>query len=106
GSGEKERTPPGFLRELIKNRHLRDSLTEVKCREFQTAIFAEAETPAISRAAEWVAMPASSSLSAALSASAIQRYEICPLQFKLEREWRIPGDASAAMQYGASMHRV
>jgi DNA helicase-2/ATP-dependent DNA helicase PcrA len=106
GSGEKEKTPPGFLRELMKDRHLRDSLTEVKCREFQTAIFAQADAPAISRAAEWVAMPAAWNLSAALSASAIQRYETCPLQFKLEREWRIPGDASAAMQYGASMHRV
>jgi putative RecB family exonuclease len=28
------------------------------------------------------------------------------LQFKLEREWRIPREAPAAMQYGAVMHRV
>jgi ATP-dependent DNA helicase UvrD/PcrA len=41
-----------------------------------------------------------------LSASAVQTYQICPLQFKLDREWKIPGEVPAAMQYGASMHRV
>jgi len=51
-------------------------------------------------------MPPASDLSATLSASAVQRYETCPLQFKLEREWRIPGEVPAAMQYGATMHRV
>ena len=41
-----------------------------------------------------------------LSATAVESYEVCPLQFKLEREWRIPRDVPAAMLYGASMHRV
>jgi RecB family exonuclease len=41
-----------------------------------------------------------------LSATAVESYNVCPLQFKLEREWRIPRDVPAAMQYGASMHRV
>jgi RecB family exonuclease len=36
----------------------------------------------------------------------VQTYETCPLQFKLERDWRIPGEVPAAMQYGATMHRV
>jgi RecB family exonuclease len=31
---------------------------------------------------------------------------MCPLQFKLDREWRIPAEISAALQYGGSMHRV
>jgi RecB family exonuclease len=53
-----------------------------------------------------VALPPASDLAATLSASAIDRYQACPLQFKLEREWRIPAEVSAAMQYGASMHRV
>ena len=51
-------------------------------------------------------MPPASDLSARLSASAVQTYEICPLQFKLDREWRIPGEVPAAMQYGGTMHRV
>ena len=41
-----------------------------------------------------------------MSATAVESYEVCPLQFKLEREWRIPRDVPAAMLYGASMHRV
>jgi DNA helicase-2/ATP-dependent DNA helicase PcrA len=55
---------------------------------------------------EWIALPPASNLAATLSASAIQSYEICPLQFKLEREWRIPSEVSGALQYGAAMHRV
>ena len=51
-------------------------------------------------------MPPASDLSAKLSASAVQTYETCPLQFKLEREWRIPGEVPAAMQYGGVIHRV
>lgn len=106
GRGEKDKTPPGFLRELLKNRDLRGYLKQRTCREFQTAIFAEEEAPALSRVAEWIALPPASDLARTLSASAIQRYEICPLQFKLDREWRVPADASAAMQYGASIHRI
>lgn len=104
GRGEKDRTPPGFLRELIKDRMLRDYFSHRTCRAFQTEIFAAGE--ASSRIAEWINLPANPALGATLSASAIQRYEICPLQFKLEREWRIPSDVSAALQYGAAMHRV
>ena len=55
---------------------------------------------------EWLKLPPVLDLGARLSASALQTYEICPLQFKLEREWRIPGEVPAAMEYGATMHRV
>ena len=104
GRGEKDRTPPGFLRELIKDRTLRDCFTHRTCRAFQTEIFAAGES--LSRIAEWINLPADPALASTLSASAIQRYEICPLQFKLERQWRIPSEVSAALQYGAAMHRV
>jgi superfamily I DNA/RNA helicase/RecB family exonuclease len=105
GKGKTEKTPPGYLRELIKHTELKIWLRERICREFQTDIFGAAEAP-VSRLGEWIALPAVSDLAATLSASSIQRYEICPLQFKLEREWRIPSEVSAALQYGASMHRV
>lgn len=105
GRGKTERTPAGFLRELMKHRALKPWLKERTCREFQTEIFAAAEAPAFSRLGEWIALP-SSDLTSTLSASSIQHYETCPLQFKLEREWKIPGESSAALQYGASMHRV
>ena len=60
----------------------------------------------MTRASEWLNLPPASDLSAKLSASAVQTYETCPLQFKLEREWKIPGEVPAAMQYGGVIHRV
>lgn len=107
GRGEKDRTPPGFLRELLKARALNSVLRERNCREFQTAIFPPEEALApLSRLSEWMSLPPASDLASTLSASAIDNYKLCPLRFKLDREWRIPGEVSAALQYGASMHRV
>ena len=105
GKGKNDKTPPGFLRDLLSARELKPWLQPRVCREFQTDIFGEAEAVP-SRLAEWVALPPASDLGARLSASSIQRYEICPLQFKLEGDWRIPSEVSAALQYGAAMHRV
>ena len=106
GKGRTERTPAGYLRELMKHRELKSWLAEKSCREFQTDIFGAAEPELLSRVGEWVADPPASDLALVLSASALQSYKICPLRFKLEREWRIPSDPSAALQYGASIHRV
>jgi DNA helicase II / ATP-dependent DNA helicase PcrA len=106
GRGERDKTPPGFLRELLKARDLKSVLRERNCREFQTGIFGQEQLGPSSRLSEWVSMSPSSDLSSTLSASAIDNYKLCPLRFKLDREWRIPGEVSAALQYGASMHRV
>lgn len=106
GRGKNEKTPPGYLRELLKNRELKSWLRQRPCPEFQTEFFAVPPPPSLTRLSEWIQLPPASELASTLSASAIERYEICPLQFKLEREWRIPSEVSAALQYGASMHRV
>lgn len=106
GRGVKERTPPGYLRELMKHRELRGWLQEKNCREFQTDIFGAAEPTPLSRIGKWITEPPASDLAATVSASALQSYRVCPLRFKLERDWRIPADPSAALQYGASIHRV
>jgi len=105
GTGKTDPTPPGYLRELIKDKTLGRWLRQRPARGFQPEIFAQAAGPA-TRTAEWLALPPLADLSSRLSASAVQTYENCPLQFKLDREWRIPGEVPAAMQYGASMHRV
>ncbi|MGH9510315.1 MAG: RecB family exonuclease, partial [Terriglobales bacterium] len=42
----------------------------------------------------------------ALSASAIEMYERCPLQFKIARDWNLPGEPAAPMQFGAAVHTV
>lgn len=107
GKRKADKTPAGYLRELLGDDSLRGILHQRKCSEFQTEIFAEQETaPASSRLAEWIALPTGTDLAGSLSASAIENYKLCPLRFKLNREWRIPGDVSAALQYGATMHRV
>jgi DNA helicase II / ATP-dependent DNA helicase PcrA len=106
GTG-KDKTPPGLARELMKHPGLGGLRIQRAPREFQTDLFAGAAPPPAfaSRTAEWLAMPPAFPL-IRLSATAVESYEICPLQFKLEREWRIPRDVPAAMSYGASMHRV
>ncbi|HWK30736.1 MAG TPA: PD-(D/E)XK nuclease family protein, partial [Terriglobales bacterium] len=54
---------------------------------------------------EWIGMPALRwSSEVKLSASAIESYNTCPLRFKLERDWSIPGETTAALQYGAAVH--
>jgi DNA helicase II / ATP-dependent DNA helicase PcrA len=107
GTGKKDPTPNGFLRDLLKDPSLKPWLRQRHALEFQTDLFAEA-APVLpgSPVSEWLKLPPVLDLGARLSASALQTYEICPLQFKLEREWRIPGEVPAAMEYGATMHRI
>ena len=107
GRGKTDKTPPGFLRDLLKDPKLEPFLHKQEARGFQTDLFAQATSAeATGRIGEWVSLPAVSNLQATLSATAVERYNICPLQFKLEREWRIPAEVGAAAQYGAAMHRV
>ncbi len=107
GTGKVDKTPPGFLRDLLKDASLAPWLRQSIADGFQTDLFAHApELTAVSRTTEWLSLPPAFNLHERLSASAVQTYETCPLQFKLDREWRIPSEAPAAMQYGASMHRV
>jgi len=107
GTGKKDSTPAGFLRDLLKDSSLRRWLVQAPARGFQTDMFAQAAAPAaMTRTNQWLALPPAANLHSRLSASAVQTYETCPLQFKLEREWRIPDEVPAAMQYGAVMHRV
>jgi len=106
GTG-KDPSPPGFLRDLLKDLSLGRWLVQADARGFQTDMFAEASSPAaLTRANQWLSLPPVANLHSRLSASAVQTYETCPLQFKLEREWRIPDEVPAAMQFGAVMHRV
>ncbi|MGA9977386.1 MAG: ATP-dependent DNA helicase [Candidatus Sulfotelmatobacter sp.] len=106
----KDKTPAGYVRELLQEASLRPWLVSRPARASQATIeiFAAASPAysAPSRSTEWLDLPATSGLHARLSASAVDTYERCPLQFKLERDWRMPRDIPAAMQYGAAMHRV
>jgi len=106
GTGTKDATPAGFLRPLLQDGSLRPYLRRRPAKGFQTDLFGQAAGPAPTRMTQWIFLPSVGGPSSRLSASAVQTYETCPLQFKLAREWRIPREAPAAMQYGAAMHRV
>ena len=108
------RTPLARLLALLESASLPDAdrigrvgLVPGQPRGFQTDMFAQTAEPSnLTRASEWLSLPPASDLSVRLSASAVQTYETCPLQFKLEREWKIPGEVPAAMQYGGVIHRA
>jgi ATP-dependent DNA helicase UvrD/PcrA len=108
GKGKTDPTPPGYIRELLGNPDIRRWFRKRDALGEAGDLFGEAATvsPVASRASQWLKRPPVSNLNQRLSATAVEIYETCPLRFKLEREWRIPRDVPAALQYGASMHRV
>jgi DNA helicase-2/ATP-dependent DNA helicase PcrA len=52
----------------------------------------------------WVETGCTRERSLVLSASAIEQYLRCPMQYRIQREWKLPDDAGAPLQYGAAMH--
>ncbi|MFZ0761269.1 MAG: ATP-dependent DNA helicase [Candidatus Sulfotelmatobacter sp.] len=106
-----DRTPAGLMRELIANPGLHSWLRVRAALPSQPELIeiAAAADPAYpegSRLEAWLALPAVEGLGARLSATAVETYETCPLQFKFEREWKLARQVHAAMQYGAAMHRI
>jgi DNA helicase-2/ATP-dependent DNA helicase PcrA len=107
----RDKTPAGFLRELIGNSGLQAWLRARAALPSQPELIelAAGADPARrqgSRLPEWLELRPIEGLDSRLSASAIETYETCPLQFKFEREWKLSRQLHAAMQYGAVMHRV
>jgi DNA helicase II / ATP-dependent DNA helicase PcrA len=110
GKGKINKNPDGFMRELIENRSLSPwlqvSLASGGQRTLDIFAAAAPAYPAESRMAHWLDLPAQQNLHMRLSASAVDSYERCGLQFKFERDWRLAAKPAAAMQYGAAIHRV
>jgi len=104
----KDATPSGFLRPLMSDAGLRPFLRSRPARTYRIDLAAAASAPAISSSvAGWLLQPPEKPLSGLpLSASAIETYERCPLQFKIEQQWNLPGEVVAAMQFGNAMHSV
>jgi DNA helicase-2/ATP-dependent DNA helicase PcrA len=104
----KDPTPAGFLREMLTDKSLTRWLRAREPEPVQIELMA-AEDPAFanpspSPVSAWIALPLPQPPQRGLSASAIESYERCPLQFKLNRDWRIPEESHAALQYGGAMH--
>jgi DNA helicase-2/ATP-dependent DNA helicase PcrA len=109
GRGKINKNPDGYMRELIENKSLAPwrRITRASGVQRRLDIFAGAAPyPYESRVAQWLDLPAQQNLHMRLSASAVDSYERCGLQFKLDRDWRLAAKPAAAMQYGAAMHRV
>ena len=110
GSGKVDKTPPGYLRELIANKSVASWFRALPAGGAQAtldiAAAASSLYPDQSRTTEWFDLPVIDGLHKRLSASAVDTYQRCGLQFKLERDWRISAKPAAAMQYGAAIHRV
>jgi DNA helicase-2/ATP-dependent DNA helicase PcrA len=110
GTG-RDKTPAGLMRELMSAPGLHPWLRSRAALPSQPELIelAAGADPAHrqgSRLPAWLELPAIEGLGARLSASAVETYETCPLQFKFEREWKLAKQVHAAMQYGAAMHRV
>jgi DNA helicase-2/ATP-dependent DNA helicase PcrA len=103
GRGQ-DATPPGFLRPLLHDRQLGSALQQRDPRLLGAVAASSGGTSAIG---SWMLMaPAFTTTDMALSAYAVDSYSTCPLKFKLERDWKIPGQAAAALQYGSAIHTV
>jgi DNA helicase-2/ATP-dependent DNA helicase PcrA len=102
--------PDGFMRELIENptlaRWLKATSASGAQASLEIAAAASPAFPAESQAARWFSLPVLENLHARLSASAVDTYKRCGLQFKLEHDWRLAAKPAAAMQYGAAVHRI
>jgi ATP-dependent DNA helicase UvrD/PcrA len=105
--GKKDLTPPGYMRELLgkKGTALRGA---IECTQLSQATLIEklhAAAEPIPLVSQWVQLPPRDDARLCeLSASAIEQYEHCPLAYKLSRDWRIPEEPAARMQFGAAMH--
>ena len=110
GTGKIDKTPAGYLRELIADHAVAPWFRSMPARGSQATLdIAAAASPLYppeSQTTAWFELPVLPGLHKRLSASAIDTYERCGLQFKLDRDWRIPAKPAAAMQYGAAIHRV
>ncbi|HUI84276.1 MAG TPA: ATP-dependent DNA helicase [Candidatus Binatia bacterium] len=98
--------PRLYLRELAGV--ARSSLDgSIACRFLPPATIAQlhASAEALPMVSQWTALPSRKhGHRLELSASAIEMYENCPLAYKLRYDWRLPEDATAALQFGNAMH--
>ncbi len=110
GTGKIDKTPPGYIRELIGNREVAPWFRAIPAGGAQASLDIAAGASVVypdeSQTNRWFELPVLDGLHKRLSASAVDTYERCGLRFKLERDWRIPAKPAAAMQYGAAIHRV
>ena len=105
--GKKDLTPAGYLRELagLKSSTLRGHLEFQEVPEGALVNSIQASAAPQPRVHDWVALPPlDTTRILRLSPSAIETYSHCPLRYKLERDWNLPEEPGAAMQFGQAIH--
>jgi len=106
-AGKKDLTPAGYLRELVtlKTGPLSGQIEFRDVPEGTLLPSVQAATATQPRVHDWVALPPlDTTRILRLSPSAIESYSYCPLRFKLERDWNLPEEPGAAMQFGQAIH--
>lgn len=109
GTGKTEKSPPGMIRELVElaKAGVVRSRTPTPRQQELIAVDDPAQMiNARSRVADWVTSMIAAPVNPRLSASAIESYQRCPLQYKMERVLNIPSEPAGAMQFGGSIHRA
>jgi DNA helicase-2/ATP-dependent DNA helicase PcrA len=99
--------PTGFVREVMDDRNACTYWSKRDGARF-TIDLAAAALAAGPGVGAWLVNPPPSPdvFDGALSATAIESYETCPLQFKIKRFWEVPGEVAAQMQYGNAIHTL
>ena len=99
-----EATPPGYIKE-IAGCHSLNAFCSPRLIDFRAEIEAATAIEACSAVGEWLLMPPSRPLDKiTLSATRIETYDTCPLRFKIETDWNIPGEPVPALQFGNAVH--
>jgi len=99
--------PTCFVRELLDAKQVAKFHYRRNARAFQLELAAAAEDSLAIGIGQWLLLsPSSRALEAMLSASAIEKYENCPLQYKIYRDWNLPGEVAAQLTAGNLMHDV
>jgi len=99
--------PTGFVRDLMDDRAARPYWSKRDAAPFTIDLAAGAVAAGPGVGAWLTNTPLSPHLvDGALSATLIESYETCPLQFKIGRLWNVPGEVAAQMQYGNVIHTL
>jgi DNA helicase-2/ATP-dependent DNA helicase PcrA len=97
--------PSGYLKELLASKQLSSILSSRTLDAMRIDV--QASAAPVTQVGAWLTMPSPALRSQlTLSASAIESYDTCPLKYKIEREWKLPGELSASQQFGSAIHSV
>jgi DNA helicase-2/ATP-dependent DNA helicase PcrA len=102
--GTRNPRPAGFLRELIDAVVQRPAWRQRPAEARVELQAASAVTNNLSLGRWLLLAPSSRVVAGALSATAVEAYETCPLKFKIQRDWNIPGEIAASLHFGAAIH--